>query len=100
MPKIGKVDCLLGRIAIFMELSRLVVLFLSFVLLLHFGFCRQDNIIRMPRSMNLLGGVRDRGGIRNSAEIESIARFAVQEHNRNQVFLKQFLCFIYLFDLY
>lgn len=81
---------------IFMELNRLVLLSLSFVLVSQIGFCREDSFIRMPKTMNLLGGVRDCGGIQNSAEIESIARFAVQEHNKNQVFL----CFIYFFNLY
>ena len=79
-----------------MELCRFVVFSLSFVLAFHLGVCREDNIIRMPRSMNLLGGVRDCGGIRNNAEIEGIARFAVQEHNKNQVFSLLY----YLFNLY
>ncbi|XP_034694809.1 cysteine proteinase inhibitor 12-like [Vitis riparia] len=73
-----------------MELNRLVILSLSFVLVSQIGFCREDSFIRMPKTMNLLGGVRDCGGIQNSAEIESIARFAVQEHNKNQNALLEF----------
>ena len=79
-----------------MELFRFAVVSLSFVLAFHLGVCREDNIIRMPRSMNLVGGVRDCGGICNNAEIEGIARFAVQEHNKNQVFSLLY----YLFNLY
>ena len=32
-----------------------------------------------------LGGIRDREGNQNSAEIESLARFAVEEHNKKEV---------------
>ncbi|KAJ8759838.1 hypothetical protein K2173_009939 [Erythroxylum novogranatense] len=43
------------------------------------GLCKQDSLIRMK-----LGGARDYQGSQNSAEIESLARFAVQEHNKKQ----------------
>jgi hypothetical protein len=42
-----------------------------------------------------LGGVHDCKGSQNSAEIDSLARFAVQEHNKKEVFfldLFSFLC--------
>ncbi|KAK2652026.1 hypothetical protein Ddye_011882 [Dipteronia dyeriana] len=44
------------------------------------GLCsEEDNLIKMK-----LGGVHDCKGSQNSAEIESLARFAVQEHNKKQ----------------
>lgn len=45
------------------------------------GLCREDNFIKMK-----LGGHHDCKGSQNSAEIESLARFAVQEHNKKEVF--------------
>ncbi|KAJ8770426.1 hypothetical protein K2173_015040 [Erythroxylum novogranatense] len=61
------------------------------VLLLLFGYselglCKEDSLIRMK-----LGGVRDCRGSQNSAEIESLARFAVQEHNKEQNALLEFV---------
>jgi len=54
------------------------------------GLCGQDNFLKMK-----LGGVHDCKGSQNSAEIDSLARFAVQEHNKKEVFfldLFSFLC--------
>jgi len=45
------------------------------------GLCRQDNFLKMK-----LGGVHDCKGSQNSGEIDSLARFAVQEHNTKEVF--------------
>ena len=44
------------------------------------GLCREGNFIQMRP-----GGVYDYGGNQNSAEIEGLARFAVQEHNKKEV---------------
>lgn len=51
--------------------------------------------------MALLGGVQESRGAENSNEIESLARFAIEEHNKKEVFffLKKkrklgFVCFI------
>lgn len=40
--------------------------------------------------MAALGGIRDVEGSQNSVEIENLARFAVQEHNKKEVFI--YLC--------
>ncbi|KAM7529946.1 hypothetical protein LguiB_033356 [Lonicera macranthoides] len=64
---------------------------LSLVLLLsvfcQLGFCNREgsNLIKMK-----LGGVHDCKGSQNSAEIENIARFAVQEHNKKENSLLEF----------
>ena len=57
------------------------------------GLCRQDNFLKMK-----LGGVHDCKGSQNSGEIDSLARFAVQEHNTKEVFssLDLFLHFLLL----
>ncbi|KAL9239907.1 hypothetical protein vseg_014180 [Gypsophila vaccaria] len=39
---------------------------------------------QIPTTMATLGGVRDSRGSENDAEIESLARFAVDEHNKKQ----------------
>ncbi|XP_038719057.1 cysteine proteinase inhibitor 6-like isoform X2 [Tripterygium wilfordii] len=49
------------------------------------GFCREDKFIRMKP-----GGVHDCHGSQNSAEIESLARFAVQEFNKKENALLEF----------
>ncbi|KAF7819163.1 cysteine proteinase inhibitor [Senna tora] len=63
------------------------VLFLAVLLilcgLLEFGYCTR--VIRMK-----LGGVHDIHGTRNSAEIDNLARFAIQEHNNQQNTLLEF----------
>jgi len=46
------------------------------------GFCKDDGFIRMKPVV--VGGVRDVAGTQNSAEIESIGRFAVDEHNKKE----------------
>jgi len=67
------------------------------------GLCRQDNFLKMK-----LGGVHDCKGSQNSGEIDSLARFAVQEHNTKEVFssidlfffhflLRKFLIFLFCF---
>ncbi|KAL6988094.1 hypothetical protein U1Q18_013838 [Sarracenia purpurea var. burkii] len=45
-----------------------------------FGICRDDRFVRMKT----LGGVHNCKGNQNSAEIESIGRFAVEEHNKKE----------------
>ncbi|KZV34987.1 cysteine protein inhibitor [Dorcoceras hygrometricum] len=46
------------------------------------GFCgNEDN---QPIQMATLGGVRESSNSANSAEIESIARYAVEEHNKKE----------------
>ena len=40
--------------------------------------------------MAALGGNRDVTGSQNSVEIDALARFAVEEHNKKQVFLSFF----------
>ncbi|KAB1222999.1 Cysteine proteinase inhibitor 12 [Morella rubra] len=67
-----------------------VALFLSLVVVLcgvaELGHCiRDDHFIRMK-----LGGVSNCKGSQNSAEIESLARFAVQEHNKKENTLLEF----------
>lgn len=59
------------------------------------GFCKDDGLIRMKPVV--VGGVRDVEGMRNSAEIESVGRFAVDEHNKKEVFLEVFLNFLHFF---
>ncbi|KAJ6778921.1 CYSTEINE PROTEINASE INHIBITOR 6 [Salix koriyanagi] len=50
------------------------------------GLCTQDNILKMK-----LGGVHDCKGFQNSAEIDSLARFAVQEHNKKENAILEFV---------
>ncbi|KAG5552703.1 hypothetical protein RHGRI_010711 [Rhododendron griersonianum] len=52
------------------------------------GFCKDDGLIRMKPVV--VGGVRDVAGMQNSAEIESIGRFAVDEHNKKENALLEF----------
>jgi hypothetical protein len=70
---------------------------LSLVLLLcavsELGHCSgEESAIRMK-----LGGVHDCKGSQNSAEIENLARFAVQEHNNKEVCLLSLYPLISLF---
>ena len=58
------------------------------------GYCVQDPFIKMK-----LGGVRDYIGAQNSLEIDALARFAVQEHNKKQVFSFVFFGFSALYSL-
>lgn len=70
-----------------MVMDRVSALLLS-VLVLGCGYCfdlghgRQLNLLRM----RIPGDPSDCKGFQNSVEIESLARFAVQEHNKKQVF--------------
>lgn len=60
------------------------VLLSSAVLLCGFfelGLSREDSFHKMK-----FGGVHTCKGSQNSAEMESLARFAVQEHNKKEVF--------------
>lgn len=49
------------------------------------GLCREGQIIRMKP-----GGVHNCKGNQNSAQIEGLARFAVEEHNKNENALLEF----------
>lgn len=69
-----------------------LVLLLSVFYELGFSSREGSNIIKMK-----LGGVHDCKGSQNSAEIEGIARFAVQEHNKKEVL---FFPYIYIFQHY
>nr|DAD42982.1 TPA_asm: hypothetical protein HUJ06_001212 [Nelumbo nucifera] len=78
-----------------MRFSRVIscsVLALSLLLLFsgfsEFGFCF-ENPIRMATE-GLPGGIRESVGFENSVEIESLARFAVDEHNKKQNALLEF----------
>ncbi|KAJ7972067.1 Cysteine proteinase inhibitor [Quillaja saponaria] len=72
-----------------MKLNRFsVALLLSFVVLCglcELGICREGDFIRMK-----LGGIHDCKGAENSFEIESLARFAIEEHNKKENALLQF----------
>ncbi|KAH7843533.1 hypothetical protein Vadar_017845 [Vaccinium darrowii] len=48
------------------------------------GFCGDEVLIRMKP---VAGGVRDSVGMQNSVEIESMGRFAVDEHNKKEELL-------------
>uniref|UniRef100_A0A5B7A3T3 Cysteine proteinase inhibitor n=1 Tax=Davidia involucrata TaxID=16924 RepID=A0A5B7A3T3_DAVIN len=65
------------------SLSLFVLVFSAFC---ESGLCREDGFIRMKT----LGGVHDCKGSQNSAEIQSIARFAVEEHNKKENALLEF----------
>lgn len=86
-----------------MKLNKLSVVFCVVVLLLGSGdisvLCEEEELIKMTTAKPLLGGVHDCRGSRNSVEIESLARFAVQEHNKHEVFLAPFLPFHVYFKL-
>lgn len=71
-----------------MKLSTYLIVSLSVVVVLlsaftDLGLCREDPFIRMKP-----GGIHDCKGTQNSAEIVSIGQFAVQEHNKKEVFLR------------
>ena len=57
------------------------------------GHCLERSSVLKMR----LGGVHDCKGSQNSAEIDSLARFAVQEHNKKAVISLSFL-FLFLFS--
>lgn len=61
----------------------LLCLYSSFALSFSFhqGVGDEDRVIAMAT----LGGVRDAENRQNSVEIEEIGRFAVDEHNKNEV---------------
>jgi len=48
------------------------------------AICRSEE--KSTEKTMMLGGVHDLRGNQNSGEIESLARFAIQEHNKQQVF--------------
>lgn len=68
--------------------SGIVLLFACFQL----GFCRDDPFIKVET----LGGSCDYKGSENDFEIESLGRFAVEEHNRKEVLVDLTL---FYFDL-
>ncbi|XP_059653679.1 cysteine proteinase inhibitor 6 isoform X2 [Cornus florida] len=51
------------------------------------GFCNQEDLIPMAT----LGGIQESQSSQNSAEIDSLARFAVEEHNKKENALLEFL---------
>lgn len=64
-----------------------VPLLLLFVLLILCGLCEFGNSMRGNKFIGMkLGGFRDVQASCNSAEIDSFARFAIQEHNKKEVF--------------
>ncbi|KAL1821108.1 cysteine proteinase inhibitor A isoform X3 [Daucus carota subsp. sativus] len=65
-----------------------LVLVLVFAYYCDSGYCRDVQLIKMKKHNTLLGGLKPSS--QNSAEIESIARFAVLEHNKKQNSLLQF----------
>ncbi|KAL5546792.1 hypothetical protein UlMin_006479 [Ulmus minor] len=69
------------------RLSAVALLSLALVLcvLCELRICREDPRIRMK-----LGGFRDLQGSQNGAFVETLARFAVQEHNKQQNALLEF----------
>ncbi|KAF5176295.1 Cysteine proteinase inhibitor [Thalictrum thalictroides] len=62
------------------------ILFISLICKL--GFSLTDQVIKM--SGGVLGGVRDSEGTQNSVEIEQLAKFAVDEHNKKENALLEF----------
>lgn len=61
-----------------------LVLVIVFAYYCESGFCRDIQLIKMMnKNKALLGGLKPVS--QNSAEIDSIARFAVLEHNKKQV---------------
>lgn len=76
-----------------MKLNRSCAVIISFSVLFcavsELGFCREEEegIIRMR-----LGGIHGSKGNQNSGIIESLARFAVEEHNKKEVLLLAFVC--------
>ncbi|XP_010499025.1 PREDICTED: cysteine proteinase inhibitor 6 [Camelina sativa] len=67
---------------IFFTVVSLPFLFISSLIASDLGFCDDD--------MALLGGVRDVPSNQNSGEVESLARFAVDEHNKKENALLEF----------
>ncbi|KAL8162923.1 hypothetical protein V2J09_014412 [Rumex salicifolius] len=65
-----------------MNATKISVLYVVLVLFTVFelGFCRNIAIVRRE----MMGGVRNCKGFQFSAEIESLARFAVHEYNRRE----------------
>lgn len=51
-------------------------------------------VIREVPRMATLGGVSDVEGAQNSAEVEELARFAVEEHNKKEVASRSFATFL------
>ncbi|XP_038880981.1 cysteine proteinase inhibitor A-like [Benincasa hispida] len=69
-----------------MKVNRIAVALLLLLLaVFDLGFSVEDPFIRMK-----LGGVRDYIGAQNSVEIDYLARFAVQEHNKKENGLLEF----------
>ncbi|PSS33489.1 Cysteine proteinase inhibitor 6 like [Actinidia chinensis var. chinensis] len=47
------------------------------------GFCKDQSFLTM-KSSTVVGGLHDCQGMQNSAEIDGIGRFAVEEHNKKE----------------
>ena len=60
------------------------------------GHCLERSSVLKMR----LGGIHDCKGSQNSAEIDSLARFAVQEHNKKAVISLSFLLLFFLFFVF
>ncbi|CAH2053901.1 unnamed protein product [Thlaspi arvense] len=71
-----------GRFLLFFIVLSLSI-FNSSLIASDLGFCNDDD-------MALLGGVRDVPANQNSDEVESLARFAVDEHNKKENALLEF----------
>ena len=61
------------------KISLLAIVLVLFTFI-EIGYCRNVGIVRRE----MLGGVSNCKGAKNSLEIESLARFAVQEYNRRE----------------
>ncbi|KAK2980947.1 hypothetical protein RJ640_025096 [Escallonia rubra] len=69
------------------SVASLFIFALSLFAVCGLGLCGQDDHIMMKTQ---LGGVGDCEGHKNSLEVESIGRFAVQEHNKKENSLLEF----------
>ena len=63
----------------------------SVLVLVLYCLCIANSVIEMAT----VGGIHDSDGSQNALEIENLARFAVDEHNKKQVLF--FILFIYYF---
>ncbi|GFY84646.1 cystatin/monellin family protein [Actinidia rufa] len=60
-----------------------VVVVVVLCTLCELGFCKDQGFLTM-KSSTVVGGLHDCQGMQNSAEIEGIGRFAVEEHNKKE----------------
>lgn len=77
-----------------MELIRSCAVIISLVVLLcavsELGLCRGEEEEGMIRTR--VGGIHGSRGNQNGGIIESLGRFAVEEHNKKEVFLLSLVC--------